>query len=176
MDTAVFPKESQLGRTGSGGIALIHFAFNYEHWEFRQETGADRGRDCSIEYIDGNEWQHNTLQGQVKGTKSPETYLLKNGTHFSYPLDKKTIYYALHSPEAFLLFLCDLKHNIVYYLPIQEYFINEPEKYENLENPDTIRMNLHIPVKNTVRRDDDAELIDLAKATYIYRNNRVQRV
>ena len=36
-----------------------------------------------------------------------------------------------------MLFLCDLKNDIVYYLQIQDYFIENPEKYSNLSNAET---------------------------------------
>lgn len=176
MCEAVLPKENEINKTGRGGMALVHFRFNYDHWQFRQETGADCGRDCTIEYISDNEWHHDSIEGQVKGTKSPESYLLKDGNQFSYKLEKKTINYALRSSKAFLLLLCDLNSNTVYYLPIQEYFINNPDKYTKLENPATDSMKLRIPVEKTVCGDNDAELIALAKTTYVFRNNRVQRV
>lgn len=175
MSKAIFPREKDdLEKTGRGGVALLHYALNYNHWEFRQETGADKGRDCSIEYIEGDEWHNSCLRGQVKGTKTPNSYLLKDGKHFSYQLDKKTINYALRSKDAFVLFFCDLVHERVYYLPIQDYFINSPEHYDKLEK-DTETMNLRIPVHNIISKNDDVELIMLSRASYVFKNNRVSK-
>ena len=175
MSETIFPKETNdLEKTGRGGMALLHYSLNYNHWEYRQETGADKGRDCSLEYIEGAEWHNSCLRGQVKGTRTPNSYLLKSGTHFSYQLEKKTINYALRSKDAFILFLCDLTNEKVYYLPIQDYFINNPENYEKLEK-DTEKMNIRIPVANVLLRDDDEELVKLSYASYNYNNNKVYK-
>ena len=176
MKEIVLPKETVINRTGSGGIALLHYSLNYEHWEFRQETGEDRGRDCVLEYIDESIWCNYIIQGQVKGTKTPQSYLLKDGMHFSYPLEKKYINYALRSSNASVLFLCDLINELVYFLPIQDYFINNPEKYENLSNPKTESMNVHIPVSNIVTKYEDFELCQLAKATYFFNLGKVVKI
>ncbi len=171
----ILPRENEINRTGSGGVALLHYAIDYEHWEFRLETGEDRGRDCILEYIDDKRWGNHIIQGQVKGTKKPETYLLKDGVHFSYKLEKRYINYALRSPCASVLFLCDLKNDIVYYLAIQEYFIDNPEKYANLLDAQTEAMMVHIPISNIVNRTDDTDLRRLAMSTYLFRNGRTER-
>ena len=88
--------------------------------------------------------------------------------------EKKTINYALRSKDAFILFLCDLTNEKVYYLPIQDYFINNPENYEKLEK-DTEKMNIRIPVANVLLRDDDEELVKLSYASYNYNNNKVYK-
>ena len=176
MSKMVLPKDNQINRTGSGGIALLHYAIDYEYWEFRQETGEDRGRDCVLEYIDENNWHNHIIQGQVKGTKTPESYLLKDGKHFSYKLEKKYINYALRSSNASVLFFCDLKNDVVYYLPIQDYFIKNPDKYVNLLNAETETMKLHIPVSNIVRKNDDSELCRLANATYLFKDGKVVKI
>lgn len=172
----LLPKEEEINRTGSGGMALLHYKLNYEHWEFRLETGVDRGRDCIIEYIMENEWHNNIIQCQVKGTKTPETYLLKNEDVFSYNLDKKYINYALGSTNASVLFLCDLKNEVVYYLPVQEFFINNPDKYINLRNTKTESLNVHIPVTCTVDKNNDIMLRKLSQTNYTLRDGVVYRV
>ena len=47
---------------------------------------------------------------------------------------EKTINYGLSSPIAFVLFYVDVDHGIVYYLPIQDYFIANPELFDALES------------------------------------------
>lgn len=173
MSSRVLPKENEnTEKTGRGGMALIHYTLNPDHWEFRLETGADKGRDCAFEYIDENsEWHNGIIRCQVKGTKTPETYKISSGD-FSYPIEKKTINYALRSRDAFILFLCDLVNEKVYYLPIQDYFIKNPEEYKRLEK-DTKNMNLHIPVKNVVTRTEDAAIVLLANKAYSFTNGIV---
>lgn len=94
---------------------------------------------------------------------------------FLIPLKKKTTNYALRSRDAFVLFLCDLLNEKVYYLPIQEYFIDNPEEYKRLEK-DTKNMNLHIPVKNVVTRAEDAAIVLLANKAYSFTNGTVNCV
>ena len=176
MPEVILPKEVDLEKTGRGGMALVHYAFDYNHWEFRLETGADRGTDCAFEYIDeDNQWHHATIRGQVKGTKSPDSYRLKTEDCFSYSLEIKTINYALRSRDAFLLFFCDLINSKVYYLAIQDYFIENESRYKNLEEKNGGTMALHIPIANVVTKDDDSALVELAKCTYTFRNNRVSK-
>lgn len=176
MADTVLPYEVEMEKTGRGGMALVHFAFNYDHWEFRQETGADKGRDCAFEYIDeDNSWPNATIRGQVKGTKTPDSYRLKNEECFSYKLERKTINYALRSNDAFLLLLADLVNNKVYYLPIQDYFIENESEYATLEKKNDGGMMLHIPIANVVTKDEDAALVELAKCTYTFRQNRVHK-
>ena len=176
MPEIVLPKEVDIAKTGRGGMALVHSAFDYNHWEFRQETGADVGRDCTFEYIDENKtWNNDIIRGQVKGTEKPDSYKLVRKECFSYPLDRKTINYALRSKDAFLLFLCDLVNRKVYYLPIQDFFIKNETKYETLYEKNDGRMNLHIPTLNEVT-SDDSSLIQLAKSTYTFRYGRVYKI
>lgn len=173
----VLPKEADIEKTGRGGVALLHYAFNYDHWEFRQETGADKGRDCAFEYVDEeNSWHNGIIRGQVKGTKTPDSYRLKTKDCFSYNLDRKTINYALRSNDAFLLFLCDLVNEKVYYLPIQDYFIENESEYDTLEKKNDGGMMVHIPTANIVTRDDDSALVDLAQSSYCFREGRVCKV
>lgn len=168
----VFPKENDPEKKGRGGMALVHYFFNYNRWEYRQEVGADRGRDCILEYIAEDEWQNGQLSGQVKGTTIINSYRLKTEDCFSFPLEKKTINYALHSKNAFLLLLCDLIEEKVYYLPIQDYFIDDQSLYERLEK-ETDKMSLRIPTSNIVKRDDDHALVMLTKASYVFKDGRV---
>lgn len=176
MVEAVLPQEVDMEKTGRGGMALVHYVFNYDHWEFRQETGTDKGRDCAFEYIDEkNTWHNALIRGQVKGTKTLDSYRLKKEKCISYKLDRKTINYALRSKEAFLLFLCDLVDEKVYYLPIQDYFIDNESEYDTLVKKDSGGMMLHIPIKNVVTRDDDSALIELTRFSYSFRQTKVYK-
>ena len=68
------------------------------------------------------------------------------------------------SNTPFVLFLVALKDEIVYYLPIQKYFIENKELFKKVDNNKTI--NLHIPVQNTLQ-GHDKELQDLAHKIYL---------
>ena len=175
MATAILPMDIKEQGVGRGGMALIHYVFDYHHWEFRLETGIDVGRDCVFEHIENNEWHNGTIRCQVKGTEKPGTYLLASGNEFSYKFEKKTINYALRSRDAFLVFLCDLVNEKVYYLPIQEYFIENPKEYERLEN-DNDTMKLRIPLSNQITRENDQAVVQLSKIAYAFINNRVRKI
>ena len=176
MCNTLLPKEQNGDKIGRGGMSLVHYSFNYEHWEFRQETGLDRGKDCSLEYIDeNNEWNNSIICAQVKATKSSDTYELKSKDVFSYPLETKTLNYALRSNNAFLLLFCDLTEEIVYYLPLQDYFIENESEHEKLISNNNKTLNIHIPKTNIVRRDSDEELIELANSSYNYNNGKISK-
>ena len=168
----ILPKEEDMEKTGRGGMGLLHFTINYDHWQFREETGADKGRDCTLEYIDGKEWANRSIQCQVKGSEAIDSYKLKKQPCFSYNLEKRTINYALRSSSPFVLFLCDLNDNIVYYLPVQDAFMENEDYYSRLAK-DTDSMNLRIPMANIMTRESDEELVELTRATYSFINGRV---
>ena len=89
---------------------------------------------------------------------------MQSKNYFSFPLDVKTITYGLSSSNAFILFYVDVMYEKVYYLPIQDYFIENPALFDKLEhNASTI--NVHISCDNLVS-ENDLELKKLAKSVY----------
>ena len=74
-----------------------------------------------------------------------------------------------------MVFLCDLVNENVYYLPIQEYFIENPKEYERLEN-DNDTMKLRIPLSNQITRENDQAVVQLSKIAYAFINNRVRKI
>lgn len=155
-------------------MRLAHYAFNFECWEFRLGTGKDVGEDCVYEYIDEHAWHNGRIRAQVKGIRNPKTYLVAKGTEFSYQIKKHTIEYALRSKEAFVLLLCDLMNEKVYYLPLQDYFINNPEEYKRLRS-DTDSMKLRVPVSNIVDSAHNDELVALSNNSYVFRDDKVSK-
>ena len=171
------PKDDtkEINALGRGGMRLAHYAFNFECWEFRPGIGKDVGEDCVYEYIDDHIWHNRRIRAQVKGIRNPATYLVAKDTEFSYPLDKQFIEYALRSNEAFVLLLCDLLNEKVYYLALQDYFINNPEEYKRLRS-DTAKMKLRVPVTNLVNNAHNDELVILASNSYVFRNGKVSKI
>ena len=140
----------------------VHASFDAEKWDFHEMTGTDHGIDCTLELIEEGEWHNHKIEGQIKGTKTP--YILQNGS-FSFPLETKTIRYGLSSSNAFVLFYVDVNGNDVYYLPLQDYFIANPQLFDKLmTNQDKI--SVHIPQDNVVSKDD-MELQEIAKSIYV---------
>jgi len=150
-------------RIGSRAVAIVHYTIDCNHWEFRQETGNDVGRDCTVELSENNKWLNHKIEGQIKGTKTV-THLTKKRV-LSFPMATKTINYALSSSTPFVLFYVDIVNEIVYFLPIQDYFISHKELFKKLEgNQETL--TLHIPISNILAQCD-AALVAIAKCTYV---------
>ena len=66
------PKDDEKRRTGSRGRGIVHFKLNADHWDYREETGNDYGRDCVAELSENDEWLNHKVEGQIKGTASPK--------------------------------------------------------------------------------------------------------
>ena len=157
------PKDCAARVISAEARKLVHYRFPSEHWEYHEETGRDVGRDCSIELVESDEFVNKKIEGQIKGTRSPNR--LKGKDVFSFAMEKKTINYGLSSPIAFVLFYVDVDHGIVYYLPIQDYFIANPELFDALES-NTTTINVHIPIDNIVS-NEDFDLRQIAKSIYV---------
>ena len=141
------PKDCAARVISAEARKLVHYRFPSEHWEYHEETGRDVGRDCSIELVESDV--------------------------FSFAMEKKTINYGLSSPIAFVLFYVDVDHGIVYYLPIQDYFIANPELFDALES-NTTTINVHIPIDNIVS-NEDFDLRQIAKSIYVGGSSRKLR-
>ena len=160
---AKMPIDTPQRRIGSKAVAILHYKINAEHWEFRQETGNDVGRDCTIELSENDRWLNHKLEGQIKGTKKIGT--LKTCAEISFSMEVKTINYALSSSCPFVLFYVDVVTEKIYYLPIQDYFINNPGLFKKLDGTQE-KLSLHIPTDNLLN-DDDSNLVEIAKNTYV---------
>lgn len=154
------PRDNEQRKTGSKGRAIVHFRLNPEHWDYKEETGNDYGRDCIIELSEDDEWRNHKVEGQIKGTGRPS---LLSSDEVSFPMQVKTIEYALGSPVAFILFVADTSTEDVYYQCVQDYFIHHTELFEKL-GQETI--NIRIPVSHNLKVSDDL-LQKWAKATYV---------
>ena len=105
------PKDSNKRKTGSKARAIVHFKLNADHWDYKEETGNDYGRDCVVELSEKDEWLNHKVEGQIKGTGTPS--FVENGTAVSYPMPVKTIEYALGTSTSFVLFVADTTTNNV---------------------------------------------------------------
>lgn len=163
----MYPLDSEQRKTGSKACKILHYVLDTDHWEYRQETGNDVGRDCTLELSEDNQWKNHKIEGQVKGRKDLNEIL--NGQYISVPIYVKTINYALQSPIAFVLFVIDTTNEIVYYQCIQEHFINRPELLHKLLTGQD-KVNIRIPKSNILPQQDKA-LQKLATAIYRRQEN-----
>lgn len=159
---ARFPIDTEQRRIGSRACAILHYRLNSDHWIYREETEIDVGRDCVIELSENDRWYNYKIEGQIKGTK--RAMPLKRENAFSFPIETKTIMYALNSHQPFVLFYVDIHCETVYYLPIQDYFIANTAFFDKLDSAgDTL--SLHIPCDN-ILNDQDEDLQQIAKSQY----------
>ena len=153
------PKDNEKRKIGSRGRGIVHFKLDAEHWDYREETGNDYGRDCVVELSENDEWFNHKVEGQIKGTASPKIV----GKDVSFPMPVKTIEYALGTSTAFILFVVDTKKEVVYYQCVQQYFIDHKELFDKLTQK---TINIHIPISQNLSVDDTL-LQNWARATFI---------
>ena len=144
----------------SGARGIVHYQFNPNHWDFKEETGKDVGRDCIVELSENDEWKNHKIEGQIKGTKALR---IVDGNSVSYPMPVSTIEYALGSSISFVLFVVDVIQRKTYCQCIQEFFINHVELFEKLDQK---TINIRIPLEQ-VLEECDALLISWARKVFV---------
>jgi len=160
---ARYPKDCPARVIGTAARTLFPSKLDPYYWEPHELTGTDHGTDMIIEYIENNEYHNKKIECQIKGTTDINMHQIKNG--FSYSLDIKTINYALDSSNGFLLIIIDINTEEIYCLPIQDYFIANPENFCKLKN-NTTTINLKFNQENLLNEYEN-ELKEIAKSIYI---------
>ena len=158
-----WPKDGDPRRIGSRAVAIVHYTFDSTHWEFRQETGNDVGRDCVVELIENDSWNNHKIEGQIKGAISIES--LKKCNETSLSIEVKTINYALGSSIPFVLLYVDVTKELVYYLVLQDYFIAHKDLFKKLDGTQE-KLNIRIPLTNILNESDE-ELTSVARITFV---------
>lgn len=159
---SVYPKDTEQHKIGRNSTRILIYTLDSDHWNYKPETGSDVGRDCVLELAENDQWKNHKIEGQIKGKQKPIEIL--NGKYISFPLEIKTINYALQSPIAFVLFLVDTTNEIVYYQPIQEYVIAHPNLLSKLSSEQQT-INIRIP-KDQIVSKEDSDLQRLAAMMY----------
>nr|WP_027871160.1 DUF4365 domain-containing protein [[Eubacterium] cellulosolvens] len=152
--------------TRSRGI--FAYQIDSEHWEWHEQTGTDHGTDIILELSDGNNFLGRQIFGQIKGRTSIKYVDNNDQQMISFPLDVRTINYALNNPAPFVLFLVDVREETVYYLTIQDYFIEHPEYFEKLRI-NRRNLTLYIDPNNSLTANPE-ELIAIASIVYVNDN------
>lgn len=159
----ILPKDKTSGVISREARKLVHNSFSTERWDYHEETGSDNGRDCIIELIEDDQFSNKKIEGQIKGTANPTQ--LKNDGCFSFHFVVKIFNYGLGSSIAFVLLYVTVNDKQVYYLPLQDYFIANPELFDRLAG-NTTTLNVHIPYDNVVC-EEDYDLQQIAKSIYV---------
>lgn len=87
-----------------------------------------------------------------------------NGAFISFPLEVKTINYALSSNNSFVLFLVDLTHKIVRFQCVQQHFIDNAYLYDKVL---TTSRYTHVATSGVNKYSNPAKVTTAAK------NNKV---
>lgn len=159
---SVYPKDTEQQKVSRNSARILIYNLDSDHWDYKLEAGNDVGRDCILELAENEQWKNHKIEGQIKGKQKPTEIL--NGKYISFPLEVKTINYALQSPIAFVLFVVDTTDEVVYYQPIQEYVIANPNLLEKLSS-DQQTINIRIS-KNQIVTKKDSDLQRLAATIY----------
>lgn len=159
----IYPKDCNTRKICSKARAIFPNKLNLDYWEFHEITGTDHGTDMIIEYIENDEFKSYKIECQIKGTTIMKKYKTKN--NISYPLDVKTINYALNCKNAFILVVVDIITEEVYYITLQDYFIANRDCFESL-NKNTSTINIHMFESDKLTKENDDDLRAVAKSTY----------
>ena len=98
------PKDDVNRKTGSRARAIVHYQIDSNYWDYREETGNDYGRDCTIELSENDEWCNHKVEGQIKGTGLIQ--IIENGKFVSFPMPVITIEYALGYTNCICIVCC----------------------------------------------------------------------
>lgn len=156
----VYPQDTPQKRNERRSFQLFLSILNTDCWEHLGSDHNDHGVDYSFEYIEEEQYKGYRVLCQLKSRTNP---VIKNNTIvFDFPV--KTANYAVGCPQPFVFFFVNLTTHEVFFLPLQDYFIANPDKMRALDrNKGTIRV--FIPLDN---RLDDPELIAVAKSQYTF--------
>jgi hypothetical protein len=156
------PKDCSSRAVSTRARSLVTYKLDARKWEWHEQTGTDHGTDMVMELVENENFSNKKIEAQIKGRTSIN--VLKTGD-ISFNLDVKTVNYALGSSNAFVLFLVDVTSENVYYLPIQDYFISNPDMFDSAEN-NKCTVNFHINIDNVLNEDAD-DLCGIAKSVYV---------
>lgn len=164
MKMARYPIDSDARRIGSRAAAILHYQINWRQWQYREITGQDVGCDCELELSVNNQWRGFKIEAQIKGTTRFDSFLLSDKTQISFPLEIKTINYALGCNNPFLLVVVDVNKEECHFVPLQELFLSNQEVLQKLvqrnEREDEGTMNIRFKTSMTISKcEPDLQMI-----------------
>lgn len=164
-----YPKNCTSRTICTAARAIFPSKLNSIYWEFHELTGTDHGTDMVIEYVENEEFHNNKIQIQLKGTTNIQRY--KKKSYYSFPLDIKTINYALESKIAFVLVIVDINSEEVYCIPLQDYFIANIKEYNKVfTTQDSISIRF---TDENLLNNVEEELREISKECYSNKYNKI---
>lgn len=161
---ARFPADSESRRVDSRACAIVHYAIDSNHWEYKLETGGDFGCDAILELSENNYWTGNRVRVQIKGTRHIDRYLVSKGAEISFPLSVDTLNYTLTSPESFLLFVVDIESEAIYYCELHEHLSSHANLVEKMESQQ--KVSIRFSRGKILESGNDAELQAAARRRF----------
>ena len=103
----------------------------------------DYGVDVTMfHFSEAGEIENGEVRFQLKATESLR--VIKEGTMISFPIETRDLHYWALEIHPFILVVFEVDANKAYWLHIQEYIAQNPERVD----PDKGTVNVHIPISN----------------------------
>lgn len=141
-----YPKDTPEKKKERRSAQIFRAALDTDYWEENGYDHNDHGVDYIYELIDDESvYTGNRILCQIKGETKTDR---KDGfLNFDFPVN--TASYACRCTTPFFFILVDLSSSDAFYLLLQEYFIDNPERYEKLRvNKSSVRVK--VPLTNRV--------------------------
>lgn len=163
-----YPKDNENKIKERKSFQILFSKFNTNFWEFNGRDLNDHGMDYEFEFIEDGEYRGYRILSQVKSSESDEIIKYYEDKLSYSKLPVKTATYAISCTSPFVLFVIDLRTKIAYYLPLQDYFIQNQDAFNKLSiNKSTI--TVYIPLSNIIDPNvSDAALRQIAKSSYCF--------
>ena len=82
-----YPADCDQRKIGTRATQILFYQLDADHWDYKQITGNDVGRDCILELSENNQWKNHKIEGQIKGQRKPNMIL--KDQFVSFPMDVK---------------------------------------------------------------------------------------
>ena len=133
QDTEEFKKERK-------SYQLLFYRLNADVWAPNGSDNTDHGMDYGFEYIENGNYKGYRILSQIKSTE----HIIKSKKSVSFDLKVITAAYAISSAQPFVLFVVDLIADVIYYICLQDFFIDNPASLKavgNIMQPILMRMD-----------------------------------
>lgn len=159
-----FPQDSPQRKIGTRARALVPSKLNADHWDYHEQTGSDVGCDLILELSENDNFINKKIECQIKGTATPK--MVGNGQFISFDFPVITANYALNGYCPFVLFVVDIKKEVVYWQSIKDYAEKQADfKARAKNNKESV--SVRIPITNILSVENDSQLCDLARRGYL---------
>ena len=106
---------------------------------------------------------------QIKSTE----HIIKSKKSVSFDLKVITAAYAISSAQPFVLFVVDLIADVIYYICLQDFFIDNPASLKAVGNNKS-KVRIKIPLDYIVTRETIG-LQEVAKSQYSFTNGTLRK-